>query len=308
MTQKRALRRSQVISPAGVGAIVDILGESFVGMDTTHWSVLRIPIRAPRITGHLGVPELRMPPGTDDKSRGLPYTRFPAWLFCGTCRRMDRWSPRREREGEAPSCQHCTGSHRMVPMRFVVICGRGHLDDVDWRWWAHSGAKIRDQVQCARGDLAFENVTGAGGSLESVQIKCRACGAKRSLQGIAAPEALRGRRCRGKQPWQYEGETCESQPVVVQRGASSVYYPLVSSAIDIPPDSDWAIWGAPTAQVIANPMFQALQAEPDSLLAPVMIPVIAEKVGVSEQVVRALLAQVQGVGAATEDEEDPAAR
>ena len=77
MTQKRALRRSQVISPAGVGAIVDILGESFVGMDTTHWSVLRIPIRAPRITGHLGVPELRMPPGTDDKSgdsrtRGSP--------------------------------------------------------------------------------------------------------------------------------------------------------------------------------------------------------------------------------------------
>ena len=29
--------------------------------------------------------------------------RFPQWLFCGQCRQMIRWSPRREKQGEPAS-------------------------------------------------------------------------------------------------------------------------------------------------------------------------------------------------------------
>lgn len=294
MTRERKIRRAQTVSPGGVGAVVDLLGESLVGMDTSRWNVMRVPIRAPRIAAHLGVSELRMPPASDSKSRGLPYFRFPAWLFCGTCRRMVRWSANDEVVGEAPQCESCKKRPRLIPMRFVVVCGNGHLDDVDWIWWAHSGAKSRAAVQCGSPRLRFESVRGAGGGLRSVRVRCTTCEASRALEGIASPDALSSRKCRGGQPWQFanQRETCDADPIVVQRGAASVYFAAVQSAIDIPPDSDWIVWGADNSRVQNNEFFKALQAQPDSPMRGQLIPIIAQQAGVSEQTVIALLDQV----------------
>ena len=74
-----------------------------------------------------------------------------------------------------------------------------------------------------------------------------------------------GVSCRGRQPWQYESESanCDLSPAVLQRGASSVYFARVESAIDIPPESNWANWGGPAARIKSNNYFTALLKDPE---------------------------------------------
>ena len=215
---------------------------------------------------------------------------------------MRRWSTRDEVPGEAPRCTICKKKPLLSPMRFVVVCGRGHLDDVDWKWWAHSHAVDRESLQCGAKELRFENVRGVGGGLKSIRVRCSVCNASRDLEQIANPLALSGQRCRGGQPWQYpnQREDCDAQPVVLQRGASSVYFPVVGSAIDIPPDSDWAVWGSDHNRILQNRYFKFVQEDPYSDMREDMIDRAASDLGVDRSLVVALLNQVTG-GATVSD-------
>ena len=49
---ERRLRRAQALSPSGVGAIIDILGESFVAEDTSRWQGKWHTLKAPRIAAY----------------------------------------------------------------------------------------------------------------------------------------------------------------------------------------------------------------------------------------------------------------
>lgn len=299
---RRTIRRAQAIAPSGVGAILDILGESFVAEDISRWRGRRDLLRAPRIAAYFGVPELRTPPSTDDSGAAVPYFRFPQWLFCGACRDMTRWSPRREKPRQPPRCEACRAGAQLVPMRFVVACGNGHLDDVNWERWAHSGRSNRDQAQCGQPRLRFLHLSGVGGGLESLEVRCRTCRAGRNLGDLTGPGAMKsiGAKCRGRQPWQPQSESvrCDVYPVVLQRGAASVYFPLVVSAIDIPPESNWTNWGSPSARIVANENFKLVHSNPENRAADLLIAQTAVDEDVSEEVVRAVLAEQLGTGAA----------
>jgi hypothetical protein len=295
---ERVVRRSQAISPFGVGAIMDMLGESFVAEDASRWRGPREVVHAPRIAAHFKTTELRTPPGSDRAGAALPYLRFPQWLFCGTCRQMSRWSPRQEKVGDAPRCSGCSRRPPLVPMRFVAVCGNGHLDEVDWKRWAHSRAIDRNQKQCGSPSLEFRHLPGVGGGLESVQVRCRTCRAHRDLRDLVAPSAMAriGVRCSGRQPWQSPSEAvaCEEPPVVTQRGASSVYFPEVVSAIDLPPDSDWSSRGGPESLVEYNDNFKLILANPQHPLIENLISITAHEVGVDDSTVRRVLSRKLG--------------
>lgn len=263
---ERVIRTSQAVTSFGVGAIYDILGESFVLCDTTQWDLSKYrgkgrELQAVRLINNLkgrGYPvdHLHRPVEMDEAkpnyntppTRGLPYQRFPRWLFCSTCRRMKWWSFDDERgmgrAGRRPTCPSCGGKrHRLTPMRFIVICAYGHMGDIQWGRWAHSGARRDDQKSCrSREHLHFKSRAGRGGGLDSLVVECKACGSFRSLEGLTAPNALRtaGITCPGKQPWQAGSAAvkCDRRTHAVQRGAGKVYYPSVASAITIPPESD----------------------------------------------------------------------
>ena len=136
---ERQIRRTQAAGVAGVGAIVDVLGESFVAEDTSRWVGRWEFLKAPgsRPSSPWRTCE-RHPPRT--AGAGLPFYRFPTWLFCGQCRVMTRWRVQEEKKGELPRCQSCLKHPQLVPMRFVAVCGNGHLEDVNWVRWAHSKA------------------------------------------------------------------------------------------------------------------------------------------------------------------------
>jgi hypothetical protein len=119
-------------------------------------------------------------------------------------------------------------------MRFIVVCDQGHLQDVDWYWWAHRNRQASDSGQCARQTSVLKfNTTGAsGGDFNAMSIECH-CGAHSTFEGLTdRPYPL---RCGGKQPWQRpdEATACSGDARVHPRGASNVYYPLSLSALDI---------------------------------------------------------------------------
>ena len=212
---RRTMRRAQVIMGAGPGAVLDMLGESFVGEDTSQWRGRPEVIRAPRIAAYFGVPELRTPTSAEERGPGLPYYRFPQWLFCGSCRDMTKWNPRREKPGQPPRCETCSARSQLVPMRFVAVCGNGHLDDVNWVRWAHSRRTNRDQAQCGKPKLHFLHRSGVGGGLDSLEVRCSTCNAARDLRDLTRPEAMKsvGVSCRGRQPWQCESDRRELRPL-----------------------------------------------------------------------------------------------
>jgi hypothetical protein len=296
MADTRKLRRAQTVTPVGVGAIFDRMGESFTAEDISKWQLERAKVlRAPRLASALGVERIRTAPQAPSRGSagpGVPFYRFPSWLFCSRCRRMTRWHVTSEEPDSAPRCVSCSG--KLVPMRFIMICSKGHMDDVDWRHWAHSKTDDPAHKSCQEVDkLEFRIRKGVGSGLESLEIVCKSCGSRRSLKGIASPGSARGvgMSCRGKQPWQHvsEASRCTESPAIVQRGAANVHFPVVASALDIPPDSDWSERSVPSVRITNNPYFQLLLAAPDSPMRDQLIGMAAQEEGVDRDTVVVVL-------------------
>ena len=256
------VRRSQVITSHGPGSIIDFraggyggAGVSVVAAGLEEWDRWAPPpgignpqtIFEPRLQKQLGVDGFRLPPVAPQVSPGvhsprsgkLVGVRYPQWLQCPRChliRQARRWNE----EGGDPAlyCADCTekagGRNRIhvVPVRFIVLCENGHLDEFPWDWWVKHGENCRP-----RHDLELRGSATAG--LAGLILKCLECEAQRSMEGCFGPDAVPG-RCPGHRPWLGidAAEACSSQPRVVQRGASNIYFPVVESTLDIPPWSD----------------------------------------------------------------------
>lgn len=145
----------------------------------------------------------------------------------------------------APACATLPERRRwrMVPLRFVVACEAGHIEDFPWILWAHSrpGQALDTAKPCADPLLRF-NYTGKAG-LMGLLVKCEGCNTKaRSLMGSAGPNSLKGLRCRGNRPWlgPHGTEVCSSPepPRMLQRGATNLHFSKLASSILIPPFSD----------------------------------------------------------------------
>ncbi|MFJ4998637.1 DrmB family protein [Microbacterium sp. NPDC088619] len=235
----KTIRASETVAPYGPGAIVDILGQSFMVPTGDKWPSQKVRERvdSSRLADALHVQELWAAPTTHEPEKGtvpgLEFVRFPGWLFCQVCRRLVKWSPKLE-TGRAPHCAETGCDGRLVPMRFVLVCTENsHLGDVPWGDWAHRGS----EGDCRSSErLRFRTLEGVGDGLSSLQVSCDACGAKRSL-GELRRDALAkdGFSCRGTQPWENEWTGCGKPVDAQQRGATSLHFSDSVSAIDIPP-------------------------------------------------------------------------
>lgn len=284
----RTVRLSQVVSPFGVGAVFDVLGESLMGVDISEWAYNKSTrIESRRLEQALGVKELRSPPSVPSypskHTPGIPYQRFPRWLFCQDCRRM-RYVRSLEETGEAPKCAHCTA--HMVPMRFIAVCAkRGHVMDVPWDRWAHSQPGTEDQRRCRKQELRFETRSGGSEGLSSLVVHCMTCKASRHLGELPSRDSLKriGVRCSGTQPWQRGSFSCDERIEVLQRGATNVTLPETTTALDIPeptvPARDLE------AEIRQHRNFDDVRTAPDGPRATVLVDLIAEDLGVSKDLV-----------------------
>ena len=256
------VRRSQVITTHGPGALIDFragrhggASVSVVGAGLEEWDHWAPPqgvgnpqsIFEPRLQKELGVEGFRLPPvapqiapGQHSSSAGkLVGVRYPRWLQCPRCHLIGetrRWA---EEPGDpALYCATCTdeagGRNRVhaVPVRFIVLCENGHLDEFPWDWW------VNHTEECPpRHQLKLSGSATAG--LAGLILRCLGCNAERSMEGCFGPSAIPG-HCQGRRPWLGTGadEPCSADPRVVQRGASNIYFSVIESALDIPPWSD----------------------------------------------------------------------
>ncbi|MFG6401237.1 DrmB family protein [Microbacterium sp. P04] len=239
------LRLSETISPFGVGAIIDVLGESLIAPDTSWWDLKAAPeIVCDRLVAQLGGGVLRQAPThaarAGSKSPSLLYWRFPAWRFCERCGKLSQLTG--SDKGKFRNTCDCGGA--LVPMRYVAVCETGsHVQDVPWFMWAHRGndAGVTEEVRFCRAykELRFERSSTRGEGLSSLRVVCAKCKRARPLSELVTKDALfrDGVRCGGRQPWEPEelvAQPCESHLVGVQRGATGNYIADRVSALDIP--------------------------------------------------------------------------
>ena len=91
---ERKLRTAQLISPSGVGAIVDLGGRSYIADDISRWGgeLPQEKIQLTRLEKILGVRYFRIPPVAAERdwqsSRKIKYSYFPRWMFCRTCKSL----------------------------------------------------------------------------------------------------------------------------------------------------------------------------------------------------------------------------
>lgn len=285
---KHDLRLSETVSPFGVGAVVDIRGESLIAPDTSWWDKRFAPeVHCQRLVERLGPSVLREAPTHGDRAgkdtAGLLYWRFPTWRFCERCSRLSQRTGR-DRGKWTNKCE-CGGA--LVPMRYIAVCERGsHLQDIPWFMWAHRGRDtgVTDSVRLCRAykELRFVRSAKAGEGLGSLRVECGGCKRSRPLSDLVTTGALArdGIRCDGVQPWQepVQGNVCEHALVAVQRGATSNYIAERISALDIPEEKPTSVAAADAIR--SHPDFARLVADNGGPKAETIAGWIADELGI----------------------------
>ncbi|MEU8678458.1 DUF1998 domain-containing protein [Streptomyces sp. NPDC048560] len=249
------IRRAQLITTYGVGAMIAVENESFLIRGIDSWDISEAPfISEPRLARQLGVSGFRMPPAPDpDSARdGVRAVRFPEMYSCPHCHQLQPFRKFNSPAGRA-ECSTCQES--LVPSRFVIACTNGHLEDFPYWKWVHRGNRV-GSGSCG-GQLTFRS-DGSTASLRAVLIGCT-CGVETvSMEGSFRRQALRdlGIRCGGRRPWLKDApaESCQEAPRTLQRGSSSVWFPVMFSALSIPP------WSQGIAKLVA-PFYDSLKDE-----------------------------------------------
>ncbi|NQX33295.1 DUF1998 domain-containing protein [Herbiconiux sp. VKM Ac-2851] len=292
---KHDLRLSETVSPFGVGAVVDIRGESLIAPDTSWWDERYAPeIHCERLVERLGPSVLREAPThsgrTGKETASLLYWRFPTWRFCERCSRLSQRTSRNR--GKWTNKCDCGGM--LVPMRYVAVCNNGsHLQDIPWFMWAHRGrdAGVTEAVRHCRAykELVFVRSAKHGEGLKSLRVECGGCQRSRSMSDLVTKEALAhdGIRCKGIQPWQDPTQTdaCDYPLVAVQRGATGNYIADRISALDIPEEAPQSI--ALAAAVRSHDDFRRVVDDNGGPKAAMIAGWIADEVGVPvEEVLR----------------------
>ncbi|MBL8912022.1 MAG: DUF1998 domain-containing protein [Archangium sp.] len=242
------LRQSQVVSTFGPGAMVDLVSDAVLIGGLDYWGLdgSEVLVQEPRLREaiawqfqHLKWPlsrdqPFRKPPAGNERdakqTNGIQVLEFPRWFVCQNpkCRALVRPSSLARTNTEYR--HHCLGGdgkgERAVPVRFVVACRRGHLADIEWVSWVHSGAK------CAAPQLRLDE--GASGDFSDIEAACSGCNTKRRLIELTMKE--RALQCSGERPWLGpEGwEKCEEKQRFLIRTASNGYFSQSTSVISIP--------------------------------------------------------------------------
>ncbi|MEU6286979.1 DUF1998 domain-containing protein [Streptomyces sp. NPDC046988] len=247
LPRRGAVRRAQAITTYGVGSLVAVDHESFVvsGLDEADrsWNSDESPrIYERRLARLLGVDYFRLPPASEDSSRdGLRVRRFPLMHSCPECAELQ---PHRLFNPPAGRSVCGTCEVDLVPSRFVVACEAGHLDEFPyWQWVHRSPDRGSTTAGHCGGSLRLRS-SGRTSSLRSILVSCTCERAPEvSMEGSFRKSALKDLRlkCRGARPWlgtSAAPQECGLPLRTLQRGSSSVWQPVLKSALSIPPWSN----------------------------------------------------------------------
>ena len=254
MNELGELRPSQLIYTFGVGALLDLPNTSALILGLDDWDTKYCAeISEERLLGaiqrRLGpqVKKLYLPPMVfdDDQSDptapaiGVPVAPFPRWLRCPLCDTLatidsgifqlvqDRYRPDRTRYVHA-SCSSATNP-TALPVRFLLACREGHLTDFPWVEYAH-----QQTVPCKPSRLTLREF-GAAGDASDIIVKCLECGKDRRMADAFDRDKFQI-KCSGHHPHLRKVEPdCKETARTILLGASNSWFPMVMSALSLPP-------------------------------------------------------------------------
>ncbi|HZU00587.1 MAG TPA: DUF1998 domain-containing protein [Ktedonobacteraceae bacterium] len=239
----QALRRSQFITTYGPGAILEgkqgprvIPALCSSGLFKTR-QISNFEITDSRLSkallGDAGI--VRLPSnaelGLPDSTEIYDTSSFPAWALCTRHQVLyHKLSGVGNSRQACPRCQlHSSDReawqqvHRQA-IRFVQVCLKGHLDDVNWV------RIVKHLKQSCQPDYLYWR--GAGSALRNITIVCPDCNGSVNL-GLAYSQPL---TCSGRFPERGAARSsCDAEAKMIQRGASNLRMPELYSSLTIPP-------------------------------------------------------------------------
>lgn len=243
-----SVRASQAVLQYGVGAMVDFPDQTLVTAAPETWEKTKL-IYDDRFAKALDVEYFAIP-------LSVSYDRFPKWYFCPKCRKFQpikSWikeyrekAPKKMVENDPYMANHlqCQKCHQdLVASRIVTICEKGHLNDFPWIQWVHTKS---NKPICPNPSLIFKTGASSTEGLEGLTVSC-SCGASTTLKGafdqnvfeeLDKKNKTEHFQCGGYHPFNHSRSLCGCYPKTVQRGASSVYFPVTYSSLVIPPFAD----------------------------------------------------------------------
>lgn len=265
------IRKSSLIYNYGIGGLwTNNTDETFIIKAPKFWKWdsemrQRGVIIEENLRRLLGVKNILFPPGAKDKQIKLIHGtlaigRFPGWHRCKGWRRRDdgKSEPcgsmiQLGQEDNIPLCsdRNCTGSNprtpsrTFAPVRFMVICDKGHLDEFPFQFWVHQREGCDDHK--------LRYVTTPRSGLSGIFIECESCSnpttkVRRPMSGALTPDTYEkmGIKCTGKSPWLDENSTldkCSFKTLTgVQKSSSNLLFPIIRNAIFCPSYDVIDVW------------------------------------------------------------------
>lgn len=224
------VRPNQMITTFGPGAIIDAVKDSVTILDTNYWNTKGEKIIDGRLASYLGVSYFYKPKTNGDM--GLPIISFPNYHVCSNSKCNRLFDLRENFDLErykiyGATCPDCGWT--AYPSRFIVMCNKGHMDDFPWDEWIHGKKTNHKKYKLYS--------TGSTSTLGDVRVECLECGQKASMSGATQQSRFSSMNCSGRHPFRphARNEKCDEAVIPSQRGASNVYFPVIRSAISIPP-------------------------------------------------------------------------
>lgn len=257
------IRRSQIVTTFGPGALVDLVEHSGIVAGLEHWGNPEKAgsgfeeVHEPRLLAKLaarGVKRLYTPPTlpTDEEGTvGITVWEFPQWFLLQPDAVEERWDASQTvRSRQMIHRSSFTGSkygkRDAVPIRFVQACRYGHVSDVDWGAFVHRG-----ETGC-QGDLWFDE-GGSTGDFAELYVRCASCKLFRALAQARPrkdrPDDMPLGACEGCEPWlgplEWKGKAGSCPPAgetsgrkianrLLMRSATNAYFAETDTVISIP--------------------------------------------------------------------------
>jgi hypothetical protein len=237
------LRRGQIVGTYGPGALIDLPNDSAIVGGLETWSKVtseeeiiesRLSQKLQMLTGVSSPRLYAPPPETTDPSqptRGIGVFGFPEWFIVQE-RDTDQERERSRRlvHKRALDEKGRFEGLQVVATRFVRACPKGHVDDLDWRYFVHG-----PESNCRR--QLWLDERGTGGDLADLTVRCE-CEQTRPFYEATMreldPHPLGP--CRGARPWlgKNANEDCGVPSRLLTRTASNAYFPQVVSVLSLP--------------------------------------------------------------------------
>ena len=287
VTRVGELRPSQILYSFGIGSIIDLPNLSVMIMGLDDWNTQYLTViqeerllQVVRYKLGFQVERLCYPPYLPQSEEnwnnpfdesfkiGIPVAPFPRWVRCPQCSllaplnfgvfemRTKPFHPEQTRYVHV-NCPNSPGEPTILPVRFLVACENGHLDDFPWLTYVHQGKP------CERPILRLRE-WGVTGSVSEVVVSCDTCKKQRRMRDAFKDDGIGTLpSCRGRQPHlrSFDPDGCNQPLKTILLGASNSWFPITLSALHIPSsngelaqliDQHWATLEAVTSLEILS--------------------------------------------------------